>query len=90
MAMLFSSVTHLASLHEFKPKELFLLVLDLRLIVFCARCNENRHLTGFLRECGYSAVGLMGRLRQSERRLVLADFVEGRANVLVATDVASR
>ncbi len=63
---------------------------DFRIIVFCARCHETRYLAGFLGERGHSAVGLTGRMRQSERRRVLAEFVEGKARILVATDVASR
>uniref|UniRef100_A0A0V0J8J2 ATP-dependent rRNA helicase rrp3 n=2 Tax=Schistocephalus solidus TaxID=70667 RepID=A0A0V0J8J2_SCHSO len=64
--------------------------LDFRIIVFCARCHEARYLAGFLCERGRPAVGLTGRLRQSERKRVLSEFSEGRAKVLVATDVASR
>nr|VZH97530.1 unnamed protein product [Spirometra erinaceieuropaei] len=63
---------------------------DFRIIVFCARCHETRYLAGFLCERGHPAVGLTGRLRQSERKRVLSEFCEGRAKVLVATDVASR
>ncbi|VDD79842.1 unnamed protein product [Mesocestoides corti] len=63
---------------------------DFKIIVFCARCHETRYLAGFLVERSYKAVGLMGRMKQVERKRVLADFVSGKANVLVATDVASR
>lgn len=63
---------------------------DVQALVFCARCHETRFLAGFLVERGYRAVGLMGRMKQVERRRVLAEFVEGKANILVATDVASR
>ncbi|VDM23123.1 unnamed protein product [Hydatigera taeniaeformis] len=63
---------------------------DVRTLVFCARCHETRYLAGFLVERGYKAVGLMGKMKQLERRRVLAEFVEGKANILVATDVASR
>lgn len=74
-------------------------LLDPRIIVFCARCHETRYLAGFLAERGYSAVGLTGRMRQSDRKRVLDEFIQeeeedaegaGRTKILVATDVASR
>ncbi|CDI97214.1 DEAD box ATP dependent RNA helicase [Echinococcus multilocularis] len=63
---------------------------DVQALVFCARCHETRFLAAFLVERGYRALGLMGKMKQVERRRVLAEFVAGKANILVATDVASR
>lgn len=63
---------------------------DIQTLVFCARCHETRFLAGFLVERGYRAVGLTGKMKQIERRRVLEEFMAKRADVLVATDVASR
>ena len=59
-------------------------------IVFCAtRASVNR-LHGRLTERGFSAVALSGELTQNERSHALQALRDGRARVLVATDVAAR
>ncbi|VUZ55951.1 unnamed protein product, partial [Hymenolepis diminuta] len=64
--------------------------IDNQTLVFCARCHEAKFVAGCLRERGYCAIALTGRMKQPVRKRVLADFVAGKANVLVATDVAGR
>lgn len=59
-------------------------------LVFCSRCHECKFVAGCLAERGYQAVALTGRMKQPLRKKVLAEFVAGKANVLVATDVAGR
>ncbi|OON19776.1 DEAD/DEAH box helicase, partial [Opisthorchis viverrini] len=61
-----------------------------RTIVFCKRCQEVRLVTAFLRESGHCVVGLTGRMKQVDRKNALKEFVTRNANILVATDVASR
>ncbi|CAL8104205.1 unnamed protein product [Calicophoron daubneyi] len=61
-----------------------------RIIVFCKRCQEARLVAAFLHERGHLAVELTGRMKQSDRKRALLDFASGRAQILVATDVASR
>ncbi|KAM3171571.1 hypothetical protein ACTXT7_016354 [Hymenolepis weldensis] len=63
---------------------------DNQTLVFCARCHEAKFVAGCLKERGYCAIALTGRMKQPVRKRVLADFVAGKANVLVATDVAGR
>lgn len=63
---------------------------DNQTLVFCARCHEAKFVAGCLTERGYCAIALTGRMKQPVRKRVLADFVAGKANVLVATDVAGR
>ena len=59
-------------------------------LVFCAtRASVNR-LHGRLVERGFSAVALSGELTQNERSHALQALRDGRARVLVATDVAAR
>ncbi len=59
-------------------------------LVFCAtRASVNR-LHGRLTERGFSAVALSGELTQNERSHALQALRDGRARVLVATDVAAR
>ena len=59
-------------------------------IVFCAtRASVNR-LHGRLAERGFSAVAISGELTQNERSHALQALRDGRARVLVATDVAAR
>ena len=59
-------------------------------IVFCATRDGVSHLTQSLTERGFGAVALSGELTQSERTRALHALRDGRARVLVATDVAAR
>ncbi len=59
-------------------------------IVFCATRDAVNHLSASLHERGFSAVSLSGELTQAERTRALQALRDGRARVLVATDVAAR
>jgi ATP-dependent RNA helicase DeaD len=59
-------------------------------IVFCATRDAVNHLSANLLERGFAAVALSGELTQPERNRALKALRDGRARVLVATDVAAR
>jgi len=59
-------------------------------IVFCATREAVKRLHSRLLERGFSAVALSGELTQNERTQALQALRDGRARVLVATDVAAR
>jgi ATP-dependent RNA helicase DeaD len=59
-------------------------------IVFCATRDGVSHLSQSLTERGFAAVPLSGELTQAERTRALHALRDGRARVLVATDVAAR
>jgi ATP-dependent RNA helicase DeaD len=59
-------------------------------IVFCATREAVTHLSQSLIERGFAAVPLSGELTQAERTRALHALRDGRARVLVATDVAAR
>jgi ATP-dependent RNA helicase DeaD len=59
-------------------------------LVFVATRDGVQDLAGDLRARGFSVVALSGELSQRERTAALADLRDGRARVLVATDVAAR
>jgi ATP-dependent RNA helicase DeaD len=59
-------------------------------IVFCATREAVNRLSASLHERGFSAVALSGELTQAERTRALQALRDGRARVLVATDVAAR
>jgi ATP-dependent RNA helicase DeaD len=59
-------------------------------LVFCATREAVKRLHSRLVERGFSAVALSGELTQSERTQALQALRDGRARVLVATDVAAR
>ncbi|WP_370939339.1 DEAD/DEAH box helicase [Amycolatopsis sp. cg13] len=61
-----------------------------RTIMFVRTKHHVDRLTERLRESGVHAVALHGGKTQGQRNRVLADFKEGHAAVLVATDVAAR
>ncbi|TPP62811.1 putative ATP-dependent RNA helicase DDX47 [Fasciola gigantica] len=63
---------------------------DSQTIVFCKRCQEARLVCGFLCERGHLAVPLTGRMKHAQRKQAMADFLNRKARILVATDVASR
>jgi len=59
-------------------------------LVFCATREAVNRLNARLIERGFSAVALSGELTQHERAQALQAVRDGRARVLVATDVAAR
>ncbi len=59
-------------------------------LVFCATREAVSRLTARLGERGFAAVSLSGELTQHERTQALQALRDGRARVLVATDVAAR
>lgn len=61
-----------------------------RIIAFCRTRAYAEMVTEFVREAGVRAVPLHGDLKQAMRERNLAKFAEGKADVLVATDVAAR
>ncbi|MEM9798703.1 MAG: DEAD/DEAH box helicase [Planctomycetota bacterium] len=69
---------------------LLLLAGDERTLVFVERRSDAQQVATMLAEDGFAALPLSGELAQSQRNHTLAAFRSGRANVLVATDVAAR
>jgi len=64
---------------------------DLKLMLaFCNTKKKVDELVEELLEKGYSAEGLHGDMRQSQRNIVMSKFRNGLVNILVATDVAAR
>ncbi len=61
-----------------------------RTIVFCRTRTYAERVAEMLAEAGLRALALHGDLSQSRRERNLEKFAEGRAEVLVATDVAAR
>jgi ATP-dependent RNA helicase DeaD len=59
-------------------------------LLFCATRENVRRLHSALAERGFSAVALSGEHSQNERNQALQALRDGRARVLVATDVAAR
>lgn len=59
-------------------------------IVFCSTREAVKRMHAGLVERGFSAVALSGELTQNERTHALQALRDGRARVLVATDVAAR
>eukprot|EP00918_Siedleckia_nematoides_P006464 GHVU01014058.1.p1 GENE.GHVU01014058.1~~GHVU01014058.1.p1 ORF type:complete len:550 (+),score=28.47 GHVU01014058.1:118-1650(+) len=61
-----------------------------RALVFCDRKRGSDQLARHLQKQSFQAEALHGDKSQSQRDNVMDDFRQGRVNVLVATDVASR
>lgn len=61
-----------------------------RALVFCNTKSMVDALVAELNEGGFRVSGLHGDLKQSQRNAVMADFKNGRSNILIATDVAAR
>ncbi len=59
-------------------------------IVFCTTREAVKRMHGRLFERGFAAVALSGELTQNDRMHALQALRDGRARVLVATDVAAR
>jgi len=60
------------------------------LLIFCNQKKRVDEVVEELVNRGYSAEGLHGDLRQSQRNMVMNRFRSGQVNILVATDVAAR
>jgi ATP-dependent RNA helicase DeaD len=61
-----------------------------RVIIFCNTKHMCQRLSDDLQGRSYSVDCLHGDIRQSQREKVMQRFRDGKLNVLVATDVASR
>ncbi len=61
-----------------------------RVLVFVATKYTTEHVAEKLRKAGLKAGALHGELSQGARTQALADFKEGKLQVLLATDVAAR
>lgn len=59
-------------------------------IIFTRMKKEADKLSNFLTSKGYKSVCLHGDMEQRERQTAIKSFKENKANILVATDVASR
>ncbi|KAL6064502.1 ribosomal RNA processing protein [Balamuthia mandrillaris] len=60
------------------------------IIVFVATCNAAQRLALLLRNLGFPALPIHGKMDQSKRVGALNTFKAGTRNILIATDVASR
>ncbi|GAA5889401.1 hypothetical protein JCM6882_000732 [Rhodosporidiobolus microsporus] len=61
-----------------------------KVLVFALYKKEATRLFEFLENRGYEAVCINGDMTQEKRTKSLEDFKKGKANILVATDVAAR
>ena len=61
-----------------------------RTIIFCNTKKTVDEVTGYLTAHGFTADGLHGDMKQSQRNQVMASFKGGHTAVLIATDVAAR
>ncbi|ORZ34989.1 P-loop containing nucleoside triphosphate hydrolase protein [Catenaria anguillulae PL171] len=59
-------------------------------IIFASTKHHVEYLTTLITDRGYQATCIYGALDQSVRKINLAQFTEGRKNILVVTDVAAR
>ncbi|HUT06391.1 MAG TPA: DEAD/DEAH box helicase [Nitrosopumilaceae archaeon] len=61
-----------------------------QVIVFCSTKYRTRDVAKFLHQEKYNAVAIEGDMSQHRREQSMAKFRSGKADILVATDVASR
>ena len=61
-----------------------------QLILFTATREDTERLAALVQSRGFAAVGLNGKLSQSQRNSVMQAFAANKYQVLVTTDVASR
>jgi ATP-dependent RNA helicase DeaD len=61
-----------------------------QIIVFCSTKYRTRDVAKYLHQEKYNAVAIEGDMSQSRREQSMAKFRNGKADILVATDVASR
>lgn len=59
-------------------------------VVFCSTKNRTRDAAYFLRHKGIDCVAIEGDMSQNKREQSMSRFRQGKAEVLVATDVAAR
>ena len=59
-------------------------------IIFVSTCHTSLRVTLFLRNLGFTAIPINGRMTQGKRLNALNKFKEGDRSILVATDVAAR
>lgn len=59
-------------------------------IVFCRTKREVDELSATLQSRGYTAAAIHGDINQSQRERLLQSFRDGRAELLIATEVAAR
>lgn len=59
-------------------------------IIFGRTKRRVDELNEALNKCGYNSIGIHGDLNQQQRNAALKKFRDGKANILVATDVAAR
>lgn len=90
-----STLLQYYALMPFKNKECYLAYLlnefsGQSCIVFVSTCIGAQKLTYMLRNLGFSAVCLHGKMSQPKRLGALSKFKSGGRNILIATDVASR
>ena len=89
-----STVTHRVHPVNMEAKrDLLLHLLNLdgsQTLVFCRTKHGSDKLTRQLEKSGLRAAAIHGNKSQNQRTRALADFKNGRVNVLVATDIAAR
>jgi ATP-dependent RNA helicase RhlB len=61
-----------------------------KILIFCNRRDETRHLTDMLRKYNINCALISGEVAQNQRIKTLENFRNGKIRVLVATDVAGR
>ncbi len=61
-----------------------------QIIVFCSTKYRTRDVAKYLHQEKYNAVAIEGDMSQSRREQSMGKFRSGKADILVATDVASR
>ncbi len=61
-----------------------------KVIIFRETKRDTDGLADDLRDAGYTASAIHGDMRNSERKRALADLASGKAQVVIATDVAAR
>jgi len=59
-------------------------------IIFTATCEHAQRVALLLRNLGFAAIPLHGKMTQAQRVGALNKFKDGQRNILLATDVASR
>lgn len=83
---IFSPLSQMLSyLHNFLVKET-----GSHILIFCRSAVLVHKITITLRVLGQRALPLMGRMEQKNRNIALSKFKEGKARILVCTDVAQR
>jgi superfamily II DNA or RNA helicase len=58
-------------------------------VAFCVSVEHCRHVAEAFRDGGYVAVSVDGTMEREERRKIMAEFAEGRINILTSCDLIS-